>query len=207
MSMRGTASYETTTVEVPDLVRAAVEAANERGFLLCCRPEIGRLISTLAAGVPSGGRIGETGTGTGAGVAWMLSQCRDDVEIISVEIDPGRAETAQRILADHPNVTVVCGNSSTIADHGPFDLLVLDGGPGSGKADHDAAEPSEVLVPGGMLTVDDFTPMTSWPPMYKGDLDKARHHWLTHPELHTTEIRVAEDLAVLVGRRIESAAD
>lgn len=58
-----------------------------------------------------------------------------------------------------------------------------------------------MLRPGGTLTVDDFTPMTTWPPTYNGEIDEPRHRWLTHPELQTTEVRVAEDLAVLVCRR------
>ena len=200
--MGGTASYETTEIEIPPLVSTAVDAAVDRGFQLCCRPEIGRLIAVLAAGVPRGGRIGETGTGTGAGVAWMLSNCQPDVEIVSVEIDPGRTKCARTILADYPNVRVENTSSARIGEYGPFDLLILDGGPGSGKGDHPAAEPSKLLVPGGTLTVDDFPPMTQWPPMFEGELDTARLLWLTHAELHTTEIRVAEDLAVLVGRRI-----
>jgi hypothetical protein len=43
--------------------------------------------------------------------------------------------------------------------------------------------------------------MTTWPPTYNGEIDEPRHRWLTHPELQTTEVRVAEDLAVLVCRR------
>lgn len=202
MSMGGTASYATTTVDVPSLVRAAVADAERLGFPLCCRPEIGRLLHVLAAGVPAGGRIGETGTGTGAGLAWMVCATRPDVSFVSIELDATLADAARARFVDHPNVTVVTGDAAAIGDHGPFDLLVLDGGPGSGKGDHPPADPDAVLVPGGVLTVDDFTPMTAWPPRHEGRFDEPRAHWLTHPSLHSTEIRVADDLAVLVCRRL-----
>jgi predicted O-methyltransferase YrrM len=133
MSMGGTASYETTDVVVPPLVRAAVSAATELDFPLCCRPEIGRLISVLAAGVPAGGRIGETGTGTGAGLAWMVSTARPDVKFVSIELDVDRTDAARQLFADRPSVTVITGDSATIGDHGPFDLLVLDGALAAGR--------------------------------------------------------------------------
>lgn len=51
-------------------------------------------------------------------------------------------------------------------------------------------EPVAWLRPGGVLVTDDFTPMTSWPPRQGGVVDEGRPHWLEHPELRTTEVRV-----------------
>jgi hypothetical protein len=48
--------------------------------------------------------------------------------------------------------------------------------------------------------IDDVTPYEAWPPTYDGRPDAARRHWLAHPALLATEIRVAPDLAVLVAR-------
>lgn len=53
---------------VPELVQAAEALAVELGFTLSCRPEVGRLLHTLAATVRDG-RIGERGTGCGYGAA------------------------------------------------------------------------------------------------------------------------------------------
>ncbi|MFE2043535.1 hypothetical protein ACFXAZ_21940 [Streptomyces sp. NPDC059477] len=58
---------------------------------------------------------------------------------------------------------------------------------------------ADLLAPGGTVVVDDFTPATGRPPTHDGGPDTARLHWLTHPALHTTELRLAPDLATLVG--------
>ena len=202
MSLDGTDSYETLPpgVVVPDLVRRAIDAARSSGFGLNVRPEIGRLQSVLAGGVPAGGRIGETGTGTGAGLAWMVTAARPGVSFISIELDADRADLAREVFVDHPNVEIVTGDASGIVDHAPFDLLVLDGGSGSGKDGRPAFEPGEVLRVGGTLTVDDFSPFTTYPPMFQGEPDTGRVHWFEHPEVDATEITLAEDLSMLVVR-------
>ena len=53
--------------------------------------------------------------------------------------------------------------------------------------------------------IDDFTPMTEWPPEHDGVLDTARHHWLTHHALLATEIRLTPTLATIVARLITRA--
>ena len=45
------------------------------------------------------------------------------------------------------------------------------------------------------MTVDDYTPTTTWPPMFGSTVDESRVHWLEHPILRSTEVRVAADLA------------
>jgi hypothetical protein len=54
MSLGGTASYAGFTAAVPDRVRGAVATAGTLGFECCVRPEIGRLLTVLAEGLPSG---------------------------------------------------------------------------------------------------------------------------------------------------------
>ena len=52
----------------------------------------------------------------------------------------------------------VLAGGREIIRHGPFDLLVLDGG-GSGKHPADPpAEPARLLVPGGTVVMDDMHP-------------------------------------------------
>jgi hypothetical protein len=125
------------------------------------------------------------------------------VRFVSYEQDRRPAERARILFAVHENVEVVHGDGAELLDRGPFDLLVHDGGPGSGKQPGDAAvDPTRVLTAGGTMTVDDYTPAATWPPLHDGVPDLGRIRWLDHPELHTTEVRVAADLAVLVARRL-----
>lgn len=201
MSLGGTFLYDLDDESVPPLVRRAVGAAVGLGFELCVHPGTGRLLQVLAAGVPAGGSVGETGTGTGAGLAWMVSGARPDVRFLSAEIDADRAAAAREVFADHANVRIIDADSATVFGDGPFDLLVHDGGPGSGKGGDEPVDPSEVLTEGGVMTVDDYTPMEAWPPMFDGSVDQSRLHWLTHPDLLATEVRVAPHMAVVVGRR------
>lgn len=212
MSLGGTSSYAGLD-GTPGLVRQAVRVAETLGFDLCVRPETGRLLAILAGGLPDGSLVGETGTGTGAGLGWMVSAARPSVRFVSYEIDAERAAACRHVFQRHSNVEVVHGDASTLFGRGPFDLLVHDGGPGSAKHPGDTPiDPAAVLRPGGLMTVDDFTPSTTWPPTFEGSADAARVHWLQHPDLRCAEVRVAPDLAVVVGtylpeRRERSAAD
>lgn len=199
MSLGGTYLYQPDG-DFPDLVGSAVEAALTLGFELCCHPATGRLLSVLAGGVAPGGRIAETGTGTGVGLAWMAASADPRVEILSAEIDADRAAAAQELFADVANVTVLHADSAEIFSRGPFDLLVMDGGPGAGKDGKPRIEPRQVLTDGGCMTIDDLTPFTGWPPVFQGDEDTARTFWMDHPDLLATEIQVAPDMAVLVCR-------
>lgn len=208
MSRGGTSSYRTSGhASMPVLVSAAVKRAEELDFDLCVRPEIGGLLAVLAAGLPEGSIVGETGTGTGAGLAWMASAASPGVRFVSYELDSARAAAAQELFREHPDVEVVCGDAAAVFERGPFDLLVHDGGPGSGKSTESTPiDPAAVLRPGGTMTVDDYTPATTWPPRFGDAVDSSRVHWLEHPALRSTEIRVADDLAVLVCRYLPAEA-
>ncbi|WP_328988872.1 cytidine deaminase [Kribbella sp. NBC_01245] len=184
-------------IEAPLLVLAAMELAGQTGFTSSCQPEQGRLLHTLAGGASAA--IGETGTGCGVGLAWLISGRRPGVRVVSLERNPERADEARRLFADEPDVEIYTGDWTEITRHGPFDLLFLDGG-GHGK--HGVPiDPTQALNPGGTLVIDDLTPMTSWPPHHDGSIDQARLHWLNHPALLTTELRLAPNQATLVGTR------
>ncbi|MFF4727007.1 O-methyltransferase [Streptomyces mirabilis] len=200
MSISGTDAHAATDpTTLPPLVRRALVAARRHGFAHACRPEQGRLLQALAGGARD--RIGETGTGCGVGLAWLASGAREGVRLFSVERDAERARVAAEVFADRPEVEVIHGDWRRIEEHGPYDLLVLDGG-GTGKTPGDApADPAHLLTPGGTVVVDDFTPATGWPPVHEGAPDRARLHWLKHVALHMVELRLADDLATLVGTR------
>lgn len=198
MAVGGNTAYKEVH-DLPKLVRAAVAVAAAQNFDHSCRPEQGRLLSVLAHGW-SGGRIGETGTGCGVGLAWMTWATRDDAALYSVEIDSARANAAAELFSDRSNVIVIHGDWTQLRDYGPFDLLVLDGG-GKGKdpSSDSPLDPTDGwLNIGGTVVLDDFTPAG-----HPGapENDAARQHWLNHPALHATEIRLAADLATIVGVR------
>ncbi|MFI6506036.1 O-methyltransferase [Streptosporangium sp. NPDC050855] len=196
MSIGGTAAYD-GLAGVPPLVRRAVEVAREAGFGPSCRPEQGRLLHAPAAGAEV---IGETGTGCGVGLAWLVSGARPGTRVVSVERDARWAATAARIFHDHPRVVVLHGDWREIHRDGPYDLLVLDGG-GQGKGGEPPADPHLLLRPGGTLVVDDLTPARHWPPRFGDVVDRARMHWLDHSGLDAAELRLAPDLATLVATR------
>jgi predicted O-methyltransferase YrrM len=205
VSPQGTAAYDGLT-DLPPLVERAVDLARRNGFAYSCRPEHGRLLYALAAGA---GRIGETGTGCGVGLAWLAAGARPGTRLFSVELDIGRAALAAELFADQPQVTVFQGDWTKITEEAPFDLLVLDGG-GQGKsggnpeapeATEAPADPEALLRPGGTLVIDDLTPASTWPPLFAGRPDPARMHWLTHPAVAAAELRLASDLAALVATR------
>jgi predicted O-methyltransferase YrrM len=185
---------------LPRLVSEAVELGRSMHFDNSCAPEQGRLLSVLAAG-RTGGRIGETGTGCGVGLAWMIEATDPGTSFVSIEIDPDRAAAAAGFYRDFPNVHVVEGSWQKLMDHAPFDLLVLDGG-GKGKdpAIDSPIDPSDGwLAMGGMVVLDDFTP-AGQPGAEQHD--PAREYWLNLPRLRATEVRLSPTLATIIGVRI-----
>ncbi|WP_069464903.1 O-methyltransferase [Actinacidiphila rubida] len=200
MSLDGTRAHLRGTGDLPPLVEQAARTAWRMGFRYSCRPEHGRLLRALAGGAR---HIGETGTGCGVGLAWLVSGMPPGARAVSVERDQGRAAAAAALFAGlAPAVAVECADWTAIAEHGPFDLLVLDGGgQGKGGPDDPPADPLALLRPGGVVVIDDFTPSRGGPPVHAGRPDEARLHWLDHPALHTVEVPLAPDLAVLIGAR------
>lgn len=196
MSIGGTAGYRDLT-DLPTGVAAAIRAATAAGFEHSCEPAQGRLLSVLAAGA-TGGVIGETGTGVGVGLAWLAAAAGPDTRLVSVERDPDRHAIARDLFAADPRVTVLHGDWTDLHAHGPFDLLVLDGGGGKGED----VVPADWLTPGGTVAIDDFTPFHTWPPTYQGQPDTTRLHWLTRPDLLATEIRLGPDSSTIVARYV-----
>ncbi|MFP6746314.1 MAG: SAM-dependent methyltransferase [Alphaproteobacteria bacterium] len=160
---------------LPPLVEQAVALSRRMGFISSCAPAQGRLLQVLAAG-RDGGFIGETGTGCGVGLAWMVSAVGTSTRLISIERDQERAAACQGLFTACPNVEVLHGDWRGIITHGPFDLAVLDGG--GGKGDNPPADPTELLVPGGTVVLDDM-----------------------HPDLLATEFRVHPIAGAIVGTR------
>jgi predicted O-methyltransferase YrrM len=204
MALTGTAAYE-GAAGLPPLVEAAVELARATGFAHSCLPGQGELLRVLARGVGAG-MIGETGTGCGVGLAWLAGGAHPQARLVSVERDPNRAAGAAEVFRGHPAVQVLQGQWAELRAFAPFDLLVLDGG-GQGKGAEPPLDPADWLRPGGVLVMDDFSPLTRWPPKYDGQVDQARLWWLDHPRLRATQINISPEQATILATYIGPAGD
>jgi len=59
-----------------------------------------------------------------------------------------------------------------------------------------------VVRPFGTLVIDDFTPLSDWPPRHDAQVDEARLHWLEHADLLATEIVVCPEMSTIVATRV-----
>jgi predicted O-methyltransferase YrrM len=204
MTVMGTAAYD-GLAGLPPLVETAVELARATGFGQSCLPQQGELLRVLARGVGAG-TIGETGTGCGVGLAWLAEAAHPQARLVSVEREPDRAAAATELFRDRPNVQVRQGQWTELRAFAPFDLLILDGG-GQGKGAEPPLDPADWLRPGGVVVMDDFTPLAEWPPMHDGQVDHARLWWFDHPRLRTTQVNVSPDQATILATYIGPADD
>ncbi|WP_426243941.1 O-methyltransferase [Nocardioides sp. LHG3406-4] len=182
--------------ELPEIVGRAFDVCRKAGYVSFCRNETGRLLATLAA--TRGGTMAEFGTGCGVGTAWLRSGVRDDARIVTAELDPRLATAAAEIFQNDPSVDVLAADWSTLRDQGPFSLLFLDSGePDSVQVDVVA----DLVEPGGLVVLDDFTPCEIWPPIHRGRVDTLREGWLTDERFTAVEVMVASDAAAIIATR------
>jgi predicted O-methyltransferase YrrM len=180
--------------ELPPLVERALELEREVGFERSSIPEVGRLLHVLA-GQRGRARVGEIGTGTGVGAAWIISALPPPVRFVTVELEAGRAAAADRLFAEDENVKVLHGDwRELMPPEGPFDLLFYDGG-GKQRPDLDGEEVVGLLAPGGTVVLDDLTPGRVGP-------DAVREFWLEHPQLAAIELLTTPKTAVIVAIRL-----
>jgi predicted O-methyltransferase YrrM len=193
----------------PELVQVAEQLARDLGFPLtreeagpnrpsACMPGVGRFLAMLAGGANS---IGELGTGSGVGTAWMASALPPDGRLVTVEIEASQAEAVRPLFAADRRVEVITGDArAEVAARGPFDLLFAD----SGIRDHESFNGLvDLLRVGGRIVMDDVTPAAAaapGTPMLAQDLKRS---FFASPRLVSTEV-VLTDLAnsLLVGTRI-----
>jgi predicted O-methyltransferase YrrM len=193
----------------PPRAQEAVRLARELRFPLtraeapaggptCCLPGVGRLLATLAAARTGGARLGEIGTGTGFGAAWIASAMPADATLVTIELDDERAAAAQRLFAADDRVDVVHGDAAVeVPTRAPFDLLFVDGGLPISEAI------VEYVRVGGQLVVDDVTPtrlLDAASPFQSNDAK--RDLFFGSPRLQSIEV-VLPDLenAAFVGTR------
>jgi predicted O-methyltransferase YrrM len=148
-------------------------------------PDVHRLLAVLAAGR----RAAEIGTAYGGGAEAIASTA---VSLVTVEIDPERAAAARDRLASRPSVELLVGDwRDVLPPRAPFELVFVDGGGQETKTDPALLE---LVVPGGLLVMDDFTPGWRGP-------DPVRELWLSHPHAIGVEILTTPATAALVVAR------
>lgn len=181
--------------ELPDIVRTALALSGEQGFLRSSRNETGRLLAALAAS--RSGTLAELGTGCGVGTAWLAAGIHDHARVVTVEIEPALAEKVRDIFTDQSAVEVIAGDWTTLATYAPFSLLFVDVRDAKESPDSVA----DLIEPGGMVVLDDFTPCTTWPPIFEGRVDVLRETWLTDERFTAVEVMVASDTSVILATR------
>ena len=182
--------------ELPEVVTRAFAVSRKAGYVSFCRNETGRLLAALAA--TRDGTMAEFGTGCGVGTAWLRSGVRGDARIVTAELDAKLATAAAEIFVDDPQVDVLAADWSTLLDQGPFSLLFLDSGQPT-EVGVDAI--ADLVEPGGIVVLDDFTPCEQWPPIAYGRVDTLRERWLTDERFTTVEVMVASDASTLIATR------
>nr|WP_246469808.1 class I SAM-dependent methyltransferase [Streptomyces olivoverticillatus] len=192
-------------VRLPPDVGAAYERESLLGFEKSSRPEAGALLSVLAAAVPPHGRVLEIGTGAGVGLAWITHGvgARDDVEVVSIELDGELAAAVAR--ARWPRwVRLVEGDArEALGRLGSFDLLFLDA---PGIKTQGLSEIVAALRPGGVLLVDDMAPDNVDDPAWRDRNSAMRERIFGDPLLVCAELTYSSGL-ILATRRTHASLD
>ena len=176
----------------------AKNLAMENEFIYSCLDEVGQLLAVLTSSIKEG-TIAEIGTGYGVGTAWMASNLADEVSLISIDNDINKINSV-RALFNHTNVTFIHSDWKGILVHAPFQFIFADGG--KAKDQHPDLLVKALAV-GGMIVIDDLTPIEYWPEEWKNQPDEVREYWLHHPELQAVELRVTQKNSVIVATKVK----
>jgi predicted O-methyltransferase YrrM len=149
-------------------------------------PEVQALLRTLAAGR----HAAEIGTAFGEGALAIAAEAAD---LVTVELDPDRAESARVALAGFGNVTLLVGDwRDVLPPHAPFDFVFVDGGGQETKTD---ASVLDLGRRGTIFVLDDLTPGYTGP-------DPVRELWLGSDRLASAEILTTPTTAAIVATRL-----
>ncbi len=181
--------------ELPPLVVRALRMSLRRGYMMTSRTETGRLLAALAA--TRTGTIAEYGTGCGVGAAWLRSGAPKSTRVITAELDPGLAHGVMDMFADD-DIDVLHADWASLASEAPFSLVFLDAG---SARTSEREEIVELVEPGGMVVLDDFTPCATWPPLQHGRVDVLRQQWLGDERFTSVDVMVASDASVVIAVR------
>lgn len=187
------------SVSQPKIIADAYARAEAASFALSCEPEVGALLSVLAAAVPEGGRILELGTGTGTGLAWVVHGLgeRVDAEVITIDIDANLQAIAKE-RPWPPWVHFLVGDGAELVSTlGRLNLIFADA-PG-GKL-FKLSRTLEALAPRGVLLVDDMDLSRHADPELEAALVVVRERLLSDRRLHVAELEIGSGVMLAVRR-------
>ncbi len=156
------------------------------------RPEVGRFLNLLIK-IAAARRILEIGTGEGYSTIWLgLAAQATDGRVITLELDPERAEVARQNLTQaglEDRVTVRVGDARELLEdlQGPFDFVFID----AEKTEYLAY--LERLLPrvrnGGLIVADNVT-------SHAAALRPYVDHVQAHPRLESVVVPIGRGEAV-----------
>ena len=204
-------------LEKPALVLEAEKLAEKLGFPLlpegrpvghagpdsACVPQMGGLLLTLTASKP-GGRIGEFGTGSGVGSAWIVSGLQERAVLVTCDINGELITHVKDLFKGKANIDIRHGNWEMImADEAPFDLLFLDSGVADALVPDRWDEITELVCVGGQIVFDDIVPIELWSDDWSERLDMKREFALRNPRVVFSEVGLTSLASALIITRIE----
>lgn len=113
--------------------------------------------------------------------------------VVTVEINPERAQLAADRLRELQNVELLVGDwRDHLPGRAPFDLLFFDGG----HMD-EAPDALDLVAPGGLIVKDDLSPGWEGPDPVRGLL-------FGHPRLLAVELLTTPATAAVIAVRLEA---
>ncbi len=180
----------------PSLVERAMSLANRLSYNNSCLDEVGELLHVLVGHLQTG-KIAEIGTGCGVSTAWMASAT--SLDLFTVDRDVRTSSVVRDLFFDLPHVHPILGEWEQILEEGPFRFVFVDAKPAKLAGVDRIVNATEV---GGLICLDDFTPIEFWPEDWKGKQDRVRETWLHHPKLAAVELRTSLKTSVILASRI-----
>lgn len=146
------------------------------------------------------GIVAEIGTGYGVGASWILSTLHKDVPFITIDNDFKKIQEITPFISS-TNIKFLHGDWTDLLKYGPFQFLFADGGK---SKEQGAPLLFNSLDVGGMIMIDDLTPVEFWPDEWKDKHDNVREYWLNHPCMSSIELRVTPRNAVIIGTKLKN---
>ena len=128
------------------------------------------VLAVVAVAVLEGVRRGWAPLAAGRPL-WIAGALFPSVRLVTIELDDTRSSAAGRLFASVPSVTVLSGHWRSLKGYAPFAMLFADGG--NVKATH-PTELIDMVQPGGLIVMDDLTPLAQWPREWWGKPDPTK---------------------------------